>query len=339
MAALSWCAWRCPTRGGRKTTVALLLKETVAVALCLLVAGCSLGTGWRSAHHRDHPLVGSCWSVDAAAVVDCSEVKDAARGARLVLLGEQHDNPDHHRLQAAVLRGLVDAGRRPALLLEMLGPAVAEQAWAACRDRGRRGCTAAGLRRALDWDSSGWPDWQLYRPIFNVALERDLQLVGAGISRGEARGLSAPVDTPLDDKAVGELRREIIESHCGYASGHMVDAMVVIQQSRDSRMAAALAGALADENGAGEDGAVLIAGLGHTRLDRGVAWHLDSRARRQLLSLAFVEVIAGKRSPDDYAEHFDGRLPFDYLWFTPRADDLDPCERFEQQLKAMGKQP
>jgi hypothetical protein len=70
-----------------------------------------------------------------------------------------------------------------------------------------------------------------------------------------------------------------------------------------------------------------------------VAWHLDLGARRQLLSLAFVEVSAGKQSPGDYAEHFDGRLPFDYLWFTPRADDFDPCERFEQQLKAMGKQP
>ena len=106
--------------------------------------------------------------------------------------------------------GLAEAMRMEGLQhtpMAMLSPAVAEQAWAACRDRGRRGCTAAGLRRALDWDSSGWPDWQLYRPLFNVALERDLQLVGVGISRGEARGLSAPVDAPLDDEAGAAPRR------------------------------------------------------------------------------------------------------------------------------------
>ena len=28
-------------------------------------------------------------------------------------------------------------------------------------------------------------------------------------------------------------------------------------------------------------------------------------------------------------------LPFDYVWFTPRVDIRDACERFEEQLKKM----
>ena len=34
--------------------------------------------------------------------------------AEFVLLGEKHDNPDHHRLQAEVLRGLTDRCPPPA---------------------------------------------------------------------------------------------------------------------------------------------------------------------------------------------------------------------------------
>jgi hypothetical protein len=39
-----------------------------------------------------------------------------------------------------------------------------------------------------------------------------------------------------------------------------------------------------------------------------------------------VEVATGRTAPTDYAERFGGpRLPFDYVWFTARADAPDPC--------------
>jgi len=28
-------------------------------------------------------------------------------------------------------------------------------------------------------------------------------------------------------------------------------------------------------------------------------------------------------------------LPFDYVWFTPRVDESDPCEKFREQLEKM----
>ncbi len=33
-----------------------------------------------------------------------------------------------------------------------------------------------------------------------------------------------------------------------------------------------------------------------------------------------------------------GPFPFDYVWFTPRVDDLDPCEKFEKQLEGLRKE-
>ena len=37
-----------------------------------------------------------------------------------MLLGEIHTNPDHHRLQADILQYMVEQGRRPAVVIEMV---------------------------------------------------------------------------------------------------------------------------------------------------------------------------------------------------------------------------
>ena len=52
--------------------------------------------------------------------------------------------------------------------------------------------------------------------------------------------------------------------------------------------------------------------------------------------MAFLEVSDGEQSAPAYAEPFGSpALPFDYVWFTPRVDIRDACERFEEQLKKM----
>ena len=55
-------------------------------------------------------------------------------------------------------------------------------------------------------------------------------------------------------------------------------------------------------------------------------------------SVAFLEVRAAATAPSAYAEDWDGgRLPFDYVWFTPRIDDVDPCEKFRKDLERLKK--
>ena len=54
-------------------------------------------------------------------------------------------------------------------------------------------------------------------------------------------------------------------------------------------------------------------------------------------SLAFVEVATGRAAPADYAERYGGtRLPFDYVWFTTRADEVDHCARFRGSRERTG---
>jgi uncharacterized iron-regulated protein len=84
------------------------------------------------------------------------------------------------------------------------------------------------------------------------------------------------------------------------------------------------------------DGAVLIAGVGHVRTDYGVPSALrvlgpDAR----VVSVAFLEVADGWVAPADYAERFGAsRLPFDYVWFTARADNVDHCARLRERAPA-----
>jgi hypothetical protein len=76
------------------------------------------------------------------------------------------------------------------------------------------------------------------------------------------------------------------------------------------------------------DGAVLIAGSGHVRTDRGVPIYLRARAASaSIAALAPLEVREGWTRPEDYAAAFGGTLPFDWVWFTPGMGDGDPCAR------------
>ena len=72
------------------------------------------GAPWITSLDRDNPLVGRLYQPSARTFVDESTAVAALRKARFVLLGEKHDNPDHHRLQAHLLRQLIGpAGTRP----------------------------------------------------------------------------------------------------------------------------------------------------------------------------------------------------------------------------------
>ena len=88
-------------------------------------------------------------------------------------------------------------------------------------------------------------------------------------------------------------------------------------------------------------GGVLIAGAGHVRSDRGVPVHLARQIQdASITSVAFVEVDAAAEKPGDYAQRFGSDvLPFHYIWFTPKIDEADPCEKLKKstETETIGK--
>ena len=318
-------------------------KRLFSYLIALVVLGaCGAVSPWQAPHYQEHPLAGRIWNVAEARFADKAELIAALVSADFILLGETHDNPDHHLLQAEIVSAVAGAGRRPMIAFEMFDmtqqQALAEHLKTSPED-------SAGIAEAVGWRKSGWPDWQLYRPIAAAALHAGLEIRPANMSRAQARGLAQHglegaepdfiaglgLDVALPAEQQENVRQEIDDAHCGYAPAEMIDAMAFAQFARDAHMARTL------NSGAKEDGAILIAGAGHTRNDRAVPFHLRRMAPgRSILSLAFLEVSEGAPSPPAYAAPFNSQsLPFDYVWFTPRVDIRDACKRFEEQLKKM----
>lgn len=284
---------------------------------------------WQSPFERDHPLVGRIWDVEAGAFVEAGALLGRARAARYVLLGEKHDNADHHRLQATLIEHLAAAGRRPALVVEMI--AVDRQAAVSAAEAGGPDEVA----RAADWEGS-WGGFELYRPPIAAALAAGLPLVAGNLPRDTVRALARGgadaidpalvrrlgLDQPLDPAVSSAMAEELVAAHCGLIPAHAAAAMVPAQRARDAQLADRVLGA------ATPDGSVLLAGNGHVRTDRGVgALVRRAEPEARTLALAFVEVAPGFDAPDAYAEGFVAdHLPFDAVWFTPRASDEDPCE-------------
>lgn len=287
-----------------------------------------------------HPLNGRIWSVAEARFIEPEEAIARADEARFVLLGETHDNPDHHRLQAAFIRSVALTGRRPAVVWEMIP---ADKGMAVAAYWGLPGNDAAGLGDVLNWNESGWPEWTMYEPVAKAALVARLPVVPGDFSAETRRllaqgGLDAldrarsaewRLDVPLPDALRRSLMGRLEQSHCGLLPAPAVERMLDVQRARD----AALADSLIRAARAGEpgDGAILIAGGGHVRKDYAAPWYLRARGvEGEVLSVRFMEVAPGIESPGEY----DGDGAFDLLWFTTPVDRGDPCEGLRKHRKS-----
>ena len=302
---------------------------SVALLAPLPVLGTSAAAQPTAELHREHPLVGVVWSAREGRRIEGAALHDRLAQADLVLLGETHDNPNHHRLQAETLQALVDRGRRPSVVFEMIPADLEPRLDAHLRDSPR---DAEGLGAALDWEGRGWPAWSLYRPIAGVALghglgiepgdlagdtRRTLGRQGAdAVGPDERRRLGLEAELPAQARL--SLDDTLFGSHCGMVPREALAPMRLMQRARDGAMADALLRA-------GQ--AVLIAGAGHARHDWGVPASLRARVPgARIASVAFMEVEPGAEDPAAYLpEGTEGRPVFDYVVFTPATKREDPC--------------
>lgn len=313
---------------------------------------------WQAPELKDHPLVGRIWSRAAGDFVSVQDYGTALAKARFVLLGEVHDNPDHHRLQAwaigtiSKLRGarLVEgAPQLDVVAMEMVNE---DQREALDRFYGRnarvpRPRTAEDFGRILDWDKTGWPAYKIYQPVIEEALAAQLSIVPASPARAENRkvskeGLGAlaadeaerlALLEPLEPALEKDLAEEIEASHCGMLPAAMLGNMSLVQRLRDARMADAMLGS-------DSKGAVLIAGNGHVQRLRGVPWYLKRRGITDaaMTVVAHLEVRAGETQLQDYdlaGEKTGARELADFIVFTPRQTREEPCDEMKKQMEAI----
>lgn len=237
--------------------------------------------------------------------------------AGVVILGEVHDNPAHHLNQARALAAL----KPTAVVFEMLSP---EQA-AIVNDSGLSG---DALSKALGWADSGWPDFAIYRPVFDalgsarvygMALPRDE--VRRAMTEGAAAVFGADAGRfGLDDRLSGEARAELEdeqrEAHCDALPPEMLPGMVEAQRLRDAAFARTVLEAHAATGGP----VAVITGNGHAREDWGIPRALRVAAP-DLAVLSLGQLEAGGDAAG---------APYSVWVTTPAAARDDPCAVFRK---------
>jgi uncharacterized iron-regulated protein len=305
------------------------------VMLCLALSLGACASGVQQARQDgEHPLAGEIYRVADGITVSEAELVDDAVGAEFVLIGERHDNPEHHRVQARLVAALEAQSQGPrAVAFEMI------PAWRQLEivEYLAADGEPAGLGAVVAWDDGGWPAWAWYQPIAEAALARDAQIVAADLGIAEKRaafaqgaqafrtafvqrtGLGEPWPAPM----MVALQDELRTAHCDEVSGRIVIGMMRVQRARDAMMADRLAVA------SGRGGGVLIAGNGHVRKDRGVPWYLARlRPGAQSVSIGLLEVRDDMLKPP-------ADLPYDYVWFTPAVDGGEPCDVHDAELRRL----
>ncbi len=235
----------------------------------------------------------------------------AVRSQPIVLMGEVHDNAEQHRLRAEALRALLETGARPALLMEQFDR---ERQDDLDRVLARPGITPDDVIAAAttgDPAMQGW-SWPLYRPYLALAITYRLKVVAVNVSRADTRRIvqdglgSQGFDASVPSDIRAPQSEAIVEGHCGMIDATLAAKMSDAQVARDQFMAR--------EIEAYPEGAVLLAGNGHVRMDIGVPRWLPATTRAHSVAIGLLEA-------DD-----PNTSAFDVAILTPAQARPDPCE-------------
>lgn len=231
----------------------------------------------------------------------------------LLLLGEQHDAPEHQALQRATVQALSQRGQLAALVLEM-----AEQGQ---QTTGLpRSASETEVRQALQWGDEahgGWP-WAVYGPVVMAAVQAGVPVLGGNLPRAQMRAAmaDATLDPRLPPEALAQQQTQIREGHCGLLPEGQIAPMTRIQIARDRSLAEVAVAALQTHKTV-----LLVAGNGHVRRDLGVPLHLPA-------GLDFhVVVMQAGATPASPPRH-----PADTVWITPTSPPTDHCAALKQQI-------
>jgi uncharacterized iron-regulated protein len=220
----------------------------------------------------------------------------------ILLIGEQHDAPDHHAIERTVVQMLAARSQLAAVAVEM-----AEEG------RATRGldtsATEEKVRDALRWDAKAWP-WSDYGPVVMAAVRAGVPVVGANLPRARMKDAMADVslDAQLSEPARRAQEEAVRAGHCDLLPPSQIGPMTRIQVARDRAMAQAVVKAR-------EPGrtVLLIAGSAHADRQLGVPQHLPSD-----LKVRSVRLLAA-----DVAD--EARGAYDATWRTPPLPARDYC--------------
>lgn len=276
-----------PVRGGLATLAGL--------ALAALLCGCAAAS---PKPHHEAP-----WPEQLQALLPTD----------VLLLGEQHDAPDHQRLQREAVQWLAARGQLAALVVEMA----------------ERGHTTAALPRhasdaqaqqALAWQDTAWP-WAAYGPVVMAAVRAGVPVWGGNLPRSQMRDTmrNAAWDAHLPPAALARQYEALREGHCGLLPETQIAPMARVQIARDAAMAQT-----AQEAVRPGQTVLLVAGSGHVLRSVGIPTHWSQKIQSKV---ALAQ--SGKAQAATYLIAKDA----DVVVETPALPPRDACAELRQQWR------
>lgn len=218
-----------------------------------------------------------------------------------LLLGEQHDAPEHQRWEADSVRWLAERGRLAALVIEMAEAGTGT-------DGLPPDANAAQVYAALRWNEAAWP-WERYRAVIMAAVAAGVPVRGGNLPRSRMRAAmqDEALDRHLPPAALALQRNAIEEGHCGLLPADRVMPMVRIQLARDASMAQVVQQARQDGRTV-----LLAAGWGHVRRDLGVPTWLPANFNAKVAIAQAGQARAAIESEANYIHPTPALAPRDH---------------------------
>ena len=162
---------------------------------------------WQSRLYVDHVLVGKIWDSANQEFVSIEEFTSAIEESRYLILGEKHDNPDHHELQLAILNHLLDLNLVSLVAFEMMDSDSQERLDTLHSAKNQ---DSEALKEYLQWDEEGW-EWLFYGPLIYSAYSSGVSIKASNLSNSrmmEIYGLSElPPELDIFDDVTPPFRQ------------------------------------------------------------------------------------------------------------------------------------
>lgn len=241
-----------------------------------------------------------------------ADIAAAAANVRYVYLGEEHDNPLHHQMQADVIRALVAAGRDVAVGMEQFQRPVqsALDGWTL------GWYTDEEFIAKSDWKKQWGMDYSLYKPIFDAVKENHLPLLGLNIPRDWVRSVGkggfaalppdAKTELPASMSLANKDHREIFWSLMGghppmpeAAQENMYSAQVLWDEAM-----ADTAVKYMQTRPSSKSVIVIVAGSGHVMYRQGINWRVKGRTGDNGITLVMGAESAAREVSQGLGEFF-----------------------------------
>ncbi|BBB29010.1 ChaN family lipoprotein [Neptunomonas japonica] len=311
----------------KKTTNSYLF-QCVVLFLFLTSLFSQANAEWSAPLLQNHPLVGKIYSLDDQAYITEKTLITDLQKSHYVLVGEKHDNEDHHRLELQLLESLLNKPHTRVVFEMLTDEQQSNIALLSSTD------SKDQIHRKLSWNDKGWP-WKDYAPLIHNSLLKGANISAGNINRATIKQIYQQKnndtlfnETPfktlknIPEVAKKQILNQVFESHCQLMPKAQLAPMMTIQLTRDASMANAML--------IGKEPSILIAGSFHTQKNIGVPLHLRQVTKQTTKTVLLAEVRKNQLQPEDYASLSEA----DYIWFTPKQVEKDYCASLRDKHKS-----